>query len=427
MADDGYFLSPTNALATRDQRDCEGRALALMATPAFAALRKAIERRWRELAGASPTEEAWARFDTLIDECAFAALLKAVAGDPARPVVVRTVMPPHDWFGMSVPGSRFAGGPGADQSYAIVPIDHGTRYRITGRWFGEPPADHNYTMSANAYFMNSINTMQLDEIAREADGSYVLTLGPEDGGRNHLQTRPGAEYLFIRDCRADWRQGATALTVEALDPPRTPPWTDDQVMGRAIQIGLDDAPNMFYWVRLYQGMAPNTLLGPSLTDDVGGLVAQTTSFARIVLAQDEAAVLTAHPGSAAFHDVQLNDWWFGSIGDTFGRTASLTAGQVVPDADGTISYVIAIDDPGVHNWLDPNGLRESLFVARWQRLARDTFAPPPSLRIDVVKTAELKRVLPPETKWLNADERAAQIEERLATYRLRLIDGQETE
>jgi len=35
--------------------------------------------------------------------------------------------------------------------------------------------------------------------------------------------------------------------------------------------------------RLYQGMAPNTLLGPALTDDFGGLVSQTTAFARLIL------------------------------------------------------------------------------------------------------------------------------------------------
>ena len=81
--------------------------MALMDSPAYGRARAATEKRWRELAGSSPTEEGWDRFQTLIDECAFANLLKALNGDPNFPRVVRIVMPPHDWFGMSVPGSRF--------------------------------------------------------------------------------------------------------------------------------------------------------------------------------------------------------------------------------------------------------------------------------------------------------------------------------
>src|SRR4029450_1752329 len=85
---DEYFLSATNPLATADQREIEQRAIALMDSPAYGRARAATERRWRELAGSSPTEEGWDRFQTLIDECAFANLLKALNGDPNFPRVV---------------------------------------------------------------------------------------------------------------------------------------------------------------------------------------------------------------------------------------------------------------------------------------------------------------------------------------------------
>lgn len=96
-------------------------------------------------------------------------------------------------------------------------LDYGAHYRIHGRWIGEPPADHNYTPSGNAHFMNSLGTLQHNDIEREPDGSFMLSVGPEPGERNHIRTMPGAEYLFVPDCWADWRQAATALTVERLD------------------------------------------------------------------------------------------------------------------------------------------------------------------------------------------------------------------
>jgi hypothetical protein len=417
---DDYFLSATNPLATTDQRDSERRAIALMASPEYERARTVVERRWRELAGSAPTDEAWDRFETLIDECAFGNLLKALNGDPNHPHVVRIVMPPHDWFDMSVPGSRFAGGPGADQSYAIIPVDYGNRYRIHGRWIGKPPVDHNYTLSANAYFMNSIGTLNHDDIVVDDDGRFTLTVGPEAGTRNHIQTRPGAQYLFVRCCRADWRQSATALRVELLNEPRMAAWSDEHVLARAAQLMLDDAPGMFYWVRFYQGMQPNVLSVPNLTG-ASGLVPQTTSFARLVLEDDEAFVITLDPADAAFHDVQLNDYWFNSIGDYYGRLGTLNNAQTKLGTDGTATYVVSREDPGVHNWLDPNDLRESLFVARWQRIPRTT-PRRPAITGKLVKLRELNAVLPPDAARVDAQQRRAQIEERLATYRLRLVD-----
>ena len=416
---DDYFLSATNPLANVDQREAEQRAFALTQTPQYRQAWSAAAQRWRELAGSAPTAEAWGRFDTLIDECMFANLLKAVNGDPSRPRVVRVAMPPHDWLGMSVPGSRFAGGPGANQIYTIVPVDFGGHYRIEGRWIGQPPADHNYTLSPNAYYMNSLATFHHNDLVVDGAGRFTLTVGPEAGACNHIQTRPGAQYLFIRCCLSDWKQTATALRVEAVDPPRTPPWTDEQVLGRAGQLALDDAQGMFYWVRLYQNMPSNVVSQPKLTDDIGGLVSQTTSLGRVVLEEDEALVITLDPAGAAFHDVQLSDYWFNSIGDYYGRIGTLNSAQTCYEANGCATYVISLQDPGVHNWLDPNGLHETLFVARWQRLPRDSHRRSPSIDAKRVKLRELDAALPPDAVRVNPQERRKQLDERLAQFHQR--------
>jgi hypothetical protein len=284
-----------------------------------------------------------------------------------------------------------------------------------------PPVDHNYTLSPNAYFMNSIATFHHDDLVVDDDGRFTLTVGPDAGGTNHLQTRPGAQYLFIRCCRSDWRQSATALKVEALNAPGMAPWSDEQVLARAAQLALDDASGMFYWVRLFQNMPPNGVSAPNLTDGIGGLVSQTTSLGRIVLEDDEAFVITLDPAGAIFHDVQLNDYWFGSIGDYYGRTGTLNNAQTRLGADGTATVVISRQDPGVHNWLDPNGLRETLFVARWQRLPRVAGGRTPSIAGRLVKLRELESVLPADVLRVNAQQRRVQLEERLATYRLRLV------
>lgn len=42
--------------------------------------------------------------------------------------------------------------------------------------------------------------------------------------------------------------------------------------------------------------------------------------------------------------------------------------QGVSNADGSTTYVMFIQDPGVHNWIDMVGFHEHLVVHRWQGL-----------------------------------------------------------
>src|ERR1700746_3849210 len=124
LTPDDYFLSATNPIANADQRDLEALALKLIEMPSIAAARMQATQRWKICAGKSVPEEAWARFDSLMDEWVYHYALKAVNADATYPKVLGHLFgPPHEWFGMKVPGSRASGGDNPDSNMAIVPID----------------------------------------------------------------------------------------------------------------------------------------------------------------------------------------------------------------------------------------------------------------------------------------------------------------
>lgn len=422
---DEHFLSACNPLATAKQREAEALAIEVMAMPAFAQGRKAAEHRWRSLVGSDPGAEAWSRFDAFMDESAFGNVLKAVNGDPNYPRLVRLVMPPHEWFGMHVPGSRFGAGPGIDQSYAIAPVDYGARYELTGQWIDPAPADHIWNLVGNPSLTNVMAQLEHSQLEVGPDGTFTVTVDPEpaDGRPNHLQTKPGAQYLFIRDCRSNWRQAATALRIRRLDAPSRLQWTRDQLTERAAQLMLEDAPAMYVWMRYFSNLEVNTVTEPFGTGTLGGLVSQTISFARLSLADDQAFVITVDPAEALFHNIQLNDWWFAAIGDYVSRTSALNNAQSARCVDGTLVYVVSLRDPGVHNWLDPAGLHELTLVHRWQRLPVADGKRKPAIRGRLVKFDELDKILERDVPRVDATERAKQLEERLASYRLRLVDA----
>lgn len=139
------------------------------------------------------------------------------------------------------------------------------------------------------------------------------------------------------------------------------------------------------------------------------------------LAPDEALVINLRTGGAGYFIVPITNWW-GTTNDVATRTASLNKAQSVPNADGTYSFVISTADPGVYNWVDPCGMGEGILTLRWAEF--ENGIPGPDLGADskVVKLADLKSALPPETKFVTVDERAQQLADRAASYAWRLLD-----
>ena len=52
------------------------------------------------------------------------------------------------------------------------------------------------------------------------------------------------------------------------------------------------------------------------------------------------------------------------------RASTLNNRQAQPNADGTITYVLAPTDPGAGNWIDTGGVSQGVIMARWQGLPK---------------------------------------------------------
>ncbi len=426
LVPDDHFLCATNPVATVDQRDLEAKAIRIFDLPAVRQGQRQMAQRWRTIVGRDITAEAERRFDELIEEFAFNYVLKAVNSDANYPKVLAGVYgAPHDWMGLRVPGSRGSGGDGPDNTYSFIPLDYGARFELSGRRFDPAPADTPYTLTGSIGFTMTLGHLEGRDLAVASDGSFVITIDPDpaDGRPNHIQTKPNTRYLFIRECRSDWRQIPAAHRVRRLDPPTRPPLTDDQIAERAVQFMCEDVSSMYWFMRPFYSMAPNVMGAPFGTGAIGGLVSQQISFAKLQLGDDDAFVATIGPGDAPFRDFVLHDFWFRTI-DYWKHTSSMNNSQGIPNADGTTTYVVSVQDPGVHNWLDPAGFHELLVVHRWQGLPRDP-APGtgPTTSSRLVKLADLDAALPPGMKRVTPEERRAQLAERLATFKLRFADN----
>ena len=427
---DSFFLSKTNPIATVETRDLEALALELVKTPAIIKAKGAAARRWKIMAGSGLPAEAWEDFDAKMDEWTLHYLSLALNGDPNYPMVLgHGYGPPHEWFGMKFSGSR---GPGTaenpDTNYGFVPIDGNARFELHGKRMNPATGYCPFHLVNNLSMGMNVASLDWRDVDINPDGTFVITISPEPlqtpkgKRRNHLQTTLDVRYLFIRDCRVDWRQIPNAFRIKRLDPPTAPPLTIEQKTALGARYIVNDISENFWFHRMVASVDANTVAPPETTTFFGGMPIQKLGRGRLNVEDDEAFVLTLGPGGAEYWIVVLYDYWLMS-GDYWSRTSTLNNTQSVANADGTYSYVFSIQDPGVHNWVDTLGKHQPLFMIRWNLLPRTPggIGGDPSARGELVKLKNLERVLPAGTQWVTPQERRQQLAERLNQFHLREV------
>ena len=373
------------------------------------------------------SEPARDRIPADVEEYAFAAAQAAVT-DPYRPQ--------FQWFNawkwthgdVAVPSGRY-GTDNPDNLYRYTAIGPGMSYRITGKLSAHPPVAYTFSLySGNFAETNLIRTIGIvanKDLQADAEGNFTITIDPQpaNGRVNHIQSADDAATLAVRETLGDWKTEMPAkLTIERTDDLASPPpLTRQELAERAARILKEGAP---IWALKFQHDSyeklpfnqPQPIM--SSAKRLGGLVTQSSSHGRFAIAEDEAYIVRVDPFDADYLGFQLADVWMVSA-DYVDRLGCMNNFQAIPDADGHYTYVISRVDPGVHNWLDATGLDTGGTTIRFQGLKDTSIDHSNAFEAKVVKIAQLKDVLPPETVWVTPEQRAQQLADRRAAYERR--------
>lgn len=373
--------------------------------------------------------DAAARLDQGIDQWTHALIFVELVNRPARPVILwGSDEAPREWMGHRVGGSSQAG-INPDMIGVMGGIEGGARYEILGRYHPDSrpvqvlievnqgnmaePAKLLGT-SANKTDIHNAAFITEKELVVAPDGSFRITLGGEADGPNHLELPPtGPCTIGARIMLNDWNQRACRLDIRRLDPV-APAVPDIEEVRRRIHANLYD------FVRFWAGYAdiwlggvkPNTIT-PALGRPGGWGFLVGLNFS---LAPDEAIVVTTERGGARYTGFQLTDPWL-ITSHVRERQVCLNNSQAVANADGSCTYVIAMSDPLVANWLDTDGMRDGFGILRWQ-------AVPPTLTGEglvrdfrKIRLSELASL--PDLLRVTPEERRRQVAARSASYNTR--------
>jgi hypothetical protein len=405
-------------IATPDQHTHELEALELIEHPIVKEAYGRVKVDWLKQADPSPAMREC--FDGAFHEVMFSAAVWSSNQDPLRPKVVTITRLAHPVGDVAIPGSRW-GIDNPDSIYRVIPISGDEEYRIHGR-VGENRMTENYFTLWDEK-MNTVDVLSGHDLVVNEDRTFTISVDsePANGRPNHVRSAPEAHEFYIRDVMLDWsRDEPNELSVERLGAaPSTPPKTPDEQAQLTAQFMAHYAD---FTHRLSQGSlhgkANRFSLGWS-ADTGGALRKQVYVGGHFRLDEDEGFVIHVSDGGAGYFVVPIANIW-GTTLEIVHRTSSLNKAQSVANPDGTYTYVLSRNDPGVHTWLDTCDMNEGMLTLRMAEFPEAGPREDLAARGEVVKLADLPSSLPEGTAFSSPAERSQQRAQRAAGYKRRL-------
>jgi len=395
-------------LITADQIAVELAATQLLGDPSLQSEIAEIGREFRDKIPHGPRTAE--RFEHDYRQTVFNALLGVANSDAGRPRVHAVNLFPHRIGDLEIPGTR-ALHSNPDYVYRFVPVDGTGHYMLRGIRPASAPLAFEISLMGEG--QATLANLSLSGLAVEPDGTFAVTIDPDEpnGRSNHLQSRPGARQLVIRDIfdRIE-TQRPMALTVERRDPPA----------GDVLNFVELAAPALRGVVAGLTGMGmvlkapPNTLPQPAFSNQNGTLLTQAYSIGHFRLADDEGLLIRLTLGTAGYATVPVTNFW-GGVGDFLNHRTSVGTARAETDPDGSYTFIVSPRDPGIVNWVDTDGLDEGIVCIRWVGF-RDAPDPRPTIEARVVRVADLEADLPPGTPRCSPEQRRAQLSAHQRDY-----------
>lgn len=365
--------------------------------------------------------EATERFRTRADHraSAYHGLMEAysMAYDMAvAPRMDHPTINTRTWF----QNAHTLGGTSGDLYHVTAVADGRHRYRLSGR-VGE--AKTLVMQTFNTLFggpgQTQVATADLAAMA-DKDGRFeaILSATPEEG--NWIALDPNAEFscVFIRRFYDNWYADRGELDIELLDGPIDNGDSDPIAMAGRIRRAADlytflvkvwniDIYDLY--LRKNDGRKNSVAVvpGTEIASDSAGSPSTIYTWGIFDLQDDEALLIETDTPDAHFWSYQIQNVWTKPI-NYLDHQSEINQRIAAIDADGKFRTVICLKDPGIANWLDPDGQKEGTIVGRAYHPQKTPSQPV----VTLIKAADIDAHLPATTRRVTPEERAAAMKVR---------------
>ncbi|MBB4615030.1 hypothetical protein [Novosphingobium taihuense] len=340
--------------------------------------------------------------------------------------------PEHpDW--MPFENSVFLLQPNPDGIYHIAPVDGRGVYRIVGNRGGNKVMGFatgagmlgtRAHADAMARGKPAFNNYDADGLVLGENGAFevIFSARRPDGWTGDWRfLDPMAETILIRQFSYDWGNEPEArFAIERLDvAPLKPALTAVQISERLDLLLGDFVGRFSKFVAGFQqqlgGKLGFNVMELSGFEDMGNSPEWPQKYWRCVydFKPGEALIIETDIPKAKYWNVQINDLLWNQV-EFAHRQSSLNGHQARMDSDGKFRAVIAMEDPGIPNWLDTGGSTRGMLVGRWHRAES---YPMPTIR--KVPLQDVSKFLPKDTPKFSRAEREKVLRTRNIGVQLR--------
>jgi hypothetical protein len=324
--------------------------------------------------------------------------------------------PEHpDWAPLENP--VFLQQPNPDTLYVYSPVRGDLTYRVSG----DRGTCHSVVFmtqhgvigdldSFHAY--KNFNIVDANDLAIGPDNQLEIIFSAERPAGytgNWAPILPDTTSVMLRYVSQDWvHERDPQLSIECLDP--VPPkrrLEPDEIVDRIRRMARLPAnmDRIFFWQQndLKERAGINTfeLQNPPFAKF------QWYWPAAFEFSPGEALILESElPDIRPYWNVQVNDPYFNAV-DYVYRLSCTNGYFARVSSDGKFRAVVALEDPGVPNWLDTGGFTEGTLWGRWFGCSS---TPLPTLKRVPFDT--IRDHLPPDTPTVTLEQRREEIRER---------------
>lgn len=321
------------------------------------------------------------------------------------------------------------GGNGPDFDYRTAFLDSAHTYRLTGKMNDSrmvlaqmnsaTPGQPNSRCMANFDF----HEFNLGE-----DGSFdvIISVEKQEGNWIPMDPEGGYQWLFIRPTVETWDEVPAEFNIERLGDLPEDDLNPLEYSEEAVAKRIDLATSFMHYVvtewainyvPFIEGKAGGKNAFMTLGLIGGGELGNPAAHYQHCVYEvndDEALILEFdEEPQGSYWSLQLYDIWHRAIPFRT-KQATLSGKQMVKDSDGKIRVVISRQDPGIHNWLDNNGVSIGEVAWRIYQVTKN-----PNYKFIRIPFDQLDQYLPRDTKLINSEERARELKLREDAYKKR--------
>ena len=408
------LISINNPINTESQIQHELEALEIYNLKEIQEQKELVRSFWLDLV--KPSEVMMSCFDDAFEEVMFGAVIWALNQDPNFPKVVTISRVPHKINNQNIPGSRW-GIDNPDSVYRVIPIGESQSYIIRGKLGKQLFNENHFTLWDEN--MKTIGLISGNNIKVDGKNNFEIFVNPKsnEGGKNHIQTSSGAKEFYIRDTMIDWLSDRpNMLEIEILEGSRSGKCFDKKKRLETVKAYMQKwAANTTRWNQQALSKPVNEFSFKIDRDTDGALRNQVYLLGHFALpSSDHCIKLDINLDGAKYFIAPITNIW-GTTNNIVTKNGSLNNSQAKVNQDGTYTFILSVNDPGVFNWLDPSGLSEGILTLRWSGFPNDIVGENLFAKSKVMLISDALNEITDDHR-ISYEERLNQLQEREKSY-----------